>query len=73
MIWTLLDGKRMPKEIGSIIGISDRSIREFQTILETANLATNPWGKPATRIFDYVPPEWIELLPKDKINILKEG
>jgi hypothetical protein len=42
MIWVLLDEKQMPKEIESIASVSDRNVTDFQSILETANLATNP-------------------------------
>ena len=37
----------------------------FQKLAEDASLINNPWGKPASKIFDYVPPEWIELVPKE--------
>jgi hypothetical protein len=68
MMWVLIDGTKDPEEISKRVGLSARSVYDFQNILEAAGLANNPWGKPASKIFDYVPPEWIELLPPEKVE-----
>jgi len=65
IIWVLIDEKKNPEEIAKISGASLRSVQRFQKLAEDAGLINNPRGKPASKIFDYVPPEWIELVPKE--------
>jgi len=65
IFWVLIDEKKNPEEIAKISGASLRSVQRFQKLAEDAGLINNPRGKPASKIFDYVPPEWIELVPKE--------
>jgi len=66
-IWVLIDGTKLPKDMVSKIGnIKQRAIENFLDELEKAQLITNPKRKPAEKLIDYVPPEWIELLEKTK-------
>ena len=76
-IWVLIDGKRMSKEIAKSIGITTRAVDMFLKDLESAEVIDNPWGKPPTRILDYVPASWLELIkvevPKEEDQKLEEA
>ena len=65
MIWGLIDGGRRSQDIADLIGISKRSVDRILKMLEDSGLIENPWGRPARRLFDYVPTEWLGLLPSD--------
>lgn len=65
MIWVLFDGERTNEEISSITGASIRTIQGFRKILGEADYIENPWGKPASKKINYVPTEWISLLPEN--------
>ncbi len=63
MIWVLIDGVQMPKDMAKKIGkITVRAVTSFLKELETARLIENPKRKPPTRLIDIVPSEWIDLL-----------
>lgn len=64
-IWVLIDGKKQSDEIAKIIGVTKRAVDIFLKILEDATLVEREFNKPPTRILDYVPVDWIELLQKD--------
>jgi hypothetical protein len=67
MIWVLIDGTRLPKDMVAIISnIKKRAIELFLEELERAQLITNPTRKPAEKLVDYVPPDWVDLLEKNK-------
>jgi len=65
VFWVLIDGHRNSDEISEISGASARSVQRFQKLAQEAGLINNPKRKPASKIFDYVPPAWIELVPKE--------
>lgn len=66
-IWVLIDDARLPKDMAAIIGnIKKRAIEHFLDELERAQLITNPMRKPPKKLVDYVPPEWVELLERNK-------
>jgi len=62
-IWVLIDGKRQANEIAQVIGITKRGVDIFLKVLEDAGLIERSFNKPPTRIVDYIPAEWIELIP----------
>ena len=64
IMWLLIDGKRMSKDIAEVLKVSEEAVNKFLRKLSVAGFATNPKGKPPKRIIDYVPPAWIELLNK---------
>ena len=63
MIWALLDSKLMSNEIAEKIKISTRAVNIFLDKTEELGLARNPRNKPPYRLIDYIPPDWLELLP----------
>ena len=66
-IWVLIDGKRFPKDMVNIVGnVKVRAIEIFLDDLERAQLIENPKRKPARKLIDYVPTEWVELLKESK-------
>jgi len=63
MIWVLIDGGNMSKDIAKRIGkIKVRTVNVFLKELEEARLIENPKRKPPTRLVDFVPSAWIDLL-----------
>ena len=64
VMWVLIDGTRMTKEIAEFIGVTERGVNKFLRELSLAEFAENPRGKPPRRLIDYVPPSWINLLEK---------
>jgi len=75
-IWVLVDGTNMPKDIVRIIGkIEQGAVETFLSQLEKAKLIENPSRfarKPPSKLVDYVPPKWIELLEGAKVEEGKE-
>jgi len=67
-MWVLIDGIKLPKDLAKEAEVSVRSINRFLSIGQKAGLIRNPWGKPPTRLVDYVPAKWIELvkLPEEE-------
>ncbi len=59
-MWVLIDGIRMPKDIGNELKVTDRAVRYFLDSLIAAGFIENPRGQAPKRILDYVPPSWIE-------------
>ncbi len=72
-IWVLIDGKKQSDEISKIIGITKRAVDIFLKILEDASLVERLYNKPPTRILDYVPAKWIELVQENMKPIEKEA
>jgi len=72
IIWVLINGINDNKGIAERVGITERSVRRTIKLFEEAELVDNPWGKPARRLLNYVPPAWIELLPPEK-EVNEEG
>jgi len=67
-VWVLIDGKRMPKEIADLAGISAVAVSYFLTALESAGLVEYNRGEPPKRLMDYVPPAWLDLLSIQQSN-----
>lgn len=72
LIWVLIDGIKVNKIIAKKINITERSVRRNIKIFEEAGLVHNPRRKPASRLLNYIPPDWIELLPPEK-ELNEEG
>lgn len=65
--WILIDGNRLPEEIGEKAGMKLRTIQDFLKILVDATLIENFRSKPPKRRLDYVPASWLELIkPEEK-------
>lgn len=60
-MWMLTDGKRMPKEIASLAGVTQMAVSNFLATTVSAGLMEYVRGKPPTRLLDYVPADWIDL------------
>lgn len=57
----LTDGKRMPKEIASLAGVTQMAVSNFLVTTVSAGLMEYARGKPPIRLLDYVPADWIDL------------
>ena len=65
IIWTLIDGKNNTEDIIKIINKTKRTVDTFLSILEKAELIEErKYGVPPVRRLDYIPSEWIQLMPK---------
>ena len=70
--WILIDGTRLPEEIGVKAGMKLRTIQEFLKILVDATLIENFRGKPPKKLLDYVPASWLELIKPEEKNQKEE-
>ncbi len=61
-LWIYMDGKRMPKDLASLVGVTVMAVSIFLNVGVAANLVEYDKGKPPTRLLDYVPPEWLSLV-----------
>lgn len=64
VMWVLIDGTRMTKDIANFVNVTERGVNKFLKELSLAELAENPRGRPPRRLINYVPPSWISLLEK---------
>ena len=73
-IWVLIDGVNMPKDMVTKIGkVKVRAIERFLDVLENAGLIENPRRKPPSKLIDFVPSSWIELLGiEEAVKSVKE-
>jgi hypothetical protein len=70
--WILIDGNRLPDEIGKNAGMKLRTIQEFLKILVDATLIENYRGKPPKRLLDFVPASWLELMKTEEKKTQEE-
>jgi len=59
-MWTLMDGKKMPKEIAEQAGVTPMAVSYFISSAAAAGLVEYSQGAPPRRVMDYVPSAWIE-------------
>ena len=64
VMWVLVDGHRMSKDIARIVKVTEDAVNKFLRELVRAGFVENPRRKPPKRIIDYVPPSWVELVEK---------
>lgn len=65
IMWALIDGKNTTEDITKIINKTKRTVDTFLSILEKAELIEErKYGVPPIRRLDYIPSEWIQLIPK---------
>ena len=61
-MWILMDGKKMPADIAKETGVTTMTVSYFLNACIVAELVEYKRGEPPSRILDYIPPAWIELL-----------
>ncbi|MCL5989174.1 MAG: hypothetical protein M1166_02450 [Candidatus Thermoplasmatota archaeon] len=61
-MWVLADGTKLPVEIAKIVNVTPMSVSRFLSLTVSAGVIEYERGKPPTRILDYVPAEWVDLL-----------
>ncbi len=66
-MWVLIDGKRMPKDIAKEADVTQMAVSYFLTAAAAAEFIEYRKGEPPSRILDYVPPEWIDLVMQGKV------
>lgn len=71
--WVLINGIRMPPEIGEMSGMRLRTIQDFLKILVDAGLVSNVRGNPPKKLLDFVPASWIELIEPEQENQRGQG
>ncbi len=65
MMWILIDGIRGATDIAKEIRVSGQAVRDFLNQAKPAGLIDYKRNKPPVKLFDYVPPSWIELVHKE--------
>lgn len=60
-IWVLIDGAKMPADIGKEANTTAMTVSNFLNAGKAADLVDYKKGFPPQRILDYVPPSWIDL------------
>ena len=60
--WILIDGKKLPEEIGENAGMKLRTIQDFLKLLVDGDLIESSRGKPPVKLLDYVPASWLDLV-----------
>lgn len=71
--WVLIDGKRLPNEIGENAGMKQRTIQDFLKALVDAGLIENARGIPPKRLLDFVPASWLILIKPESEEKRQEG
>ena len=66
--WVLMDGKRTVPEIAPFVRQTPRAVNMFVAAAVDAGLVEAIPGKPPVRLLDYVPPKWIELADRAKVE-----
>lgn len=61
-LWVYMDGKRMPKDLASLAGVTAMAVSFFLNAGVAASLIEYEKGKPPSRLLDYVPPDWLSLV-----------
>lgn len=61
-MWVLIDGKRMAKDIAKEIGVTQMAVSYFLSAAVAAELIEYAPREPPSKILDYVPPSWLELV-----------
>ena len=67
-MWILIDGKRMPKDLAKEVGVTPMAVSNFLTALATADFVEYTQREPPSRKLNYIPPSWIGLIVKEKID-----
>ena len=70
-IWIYIDGNRHQPELAELSGVSQPAVSYFLNDAKLAGIIEYPKGKPPSRILDYVPAEWLDLV-EDNISIQVE-
>lgn len=68
-IWVLIDGIKMPADIGKEANTTAMTVSNFLNAGKAADLIDYKKGLPPQRILDYVPPSWIDLV---KVTVVEE-
>ncbi|MCW4004983.1 MAG: LacI family DNA-binding transcriptional regulator [Candidatus Bathyarchaeota archaeon] len=61
-MWVLIDGKRMPKDFATEVGVSLMTVSRFLDSASAADLVAYTPKKPPVKTLDYVPPSWLNLV-----------
>lgn len=65
-IWVLIDGKRMPKDLAKEAGVTQMAVSYFLNAAASAGFIEYTKREPPSKILDYVPPSWIDLVMEEK-------
>ncbi len=65
-MWVLIDGKRMPKDIATEVGVSLATVSRFLDCTSAADLVAYAAKRPPIKTLDYVPPSWLNLVFVEK-------
>lgn len=61
-MWVLIDGKRMPKDLATEVGVSLATVSRFLDSASAADLVSYAAKKPPVKTLNYVPPSWLTLV-----------
>jgi hypothetical protein len=71
-MWILIDGIRMPKQIAAEARASERAANYFLAALVSAELIKYERGQPPSKLFDFVPASWTELISKGEADVVQK-
>lgn len=72
-MWVLIDGKRMPKDIATEVGVSLATVSRFLDSASAADLVSYAAKKPPLKVLDYIPPSWLNLVFVETKEEAKQG
>lgn len=72
-MWVLMDGKRMPKDLAEDTGVTNMAVSKFLRAATRAGFIEYVQREAPSRIWDYVPPSWIELLENGESALREES
>lgn len=61
-MWVLIDKKRMPKDLAKEAKVTTMAVSKFLKALADAEFVEYSPREPPSKILDYTPPSWIELV-----------
>jgi hypothetical protein len=64
--WILIDSQRQPEELSKSSGMKQSALYNYLKLLSNAGLIETPYGKAPTKIIDFVPASWLELLQEEE-------
>ena len=65
-MWVLIDGIKGAPDIAKLVVVSGTAVRDFLNTAKSTGLIEYQRNNPPVKIIDYVPPAWIELIPKEQ-------
>jgi hypothetical protein len=72
-VWVLINGERLPDDLAKSSGMKILTVYGFLKLLTNAELIQNPYGKAPTKIIEYVPASWLDLIKTESEDKKQKG